>query len=372
MKLKKEFQVSLLSLRFFKLFFLFVVVLNAKYIEFNSKRYEYRIITSYDIIFDKKYKIKSYICCDRRFFKYEDMINFIKTGKYVSNPPYDINQIIKKRRLKNLKIKKAFKKALEEKNFKLAKEIYEKSTIKNILKTIALEMNISSCKLTFIKPDLFELIKAKRYKFFDCFIKDKKSFAKRNWVNLNKDFFRHYKIGLFDIFTKKEIDKFDISVLEKLDEKFDNEYLKGRICFNYIYWRFLRDDLKSHLNYCKYLSKNSLYYKVLFEKEKAIKELEKSYKKHYNRYVGAILVNLYLANNQKDKAKELFYDMVNKCNTFFSAINSKIIVFLIGPFFGINPFEYNLRDDCIKTISNEIYMEYEWISLFYNYKLEKF
>jgi len=356
----------------FFIIFLFLF-LNAKYFEFNSTKYKYRIIAAYDIIGDKKIKTKSYICCDRRFYRFEDMVRFIKTGKYLSPPPYNPYKIVKEFELKNLKIKKDFKKALKEGNFKLAQKFYKKSSMKSILQSIALDMNISSCELTFLKPDLLELANSKRYKLLDCFVKDKKKFAKKNWINLNKDFFKHYGIGLFDVFTKKEIDGFEGITLENLDRKFDNEYLKGRICLYYLYWGIL-EEVKEYLNYCKYLPKNSLYYKVIFEKEKAKQELEKvKYNKalvRSNFNLGAILINLYLVDNQLKKAKRVYLRMLNKCNTFPATVYSKIIVSILGPFMGVDPSTYTLKKDCMRGIDNDIYMEYEWISLFYDYKLK--
>ena len=343
------------------------IFLNAKYFEFNSTKYEYRIITAYDIVCDKKFKMKNYICCGRRFFKFEDMVNFVKTGKYASKPPY-LDKLTEKCGLKRLIIQKEFKKALKENNFKLAKKIYEKSSIKETLKDIALKMNIDSCELKFLNPNLVEVANAKRYKFLECFLKDKKKFAKKYWKYLDKDFFEHYNIKLFDIFSKKEINRFDEFTLENLDRKFNNNYLKGRLCLYYLYWRHL-NDLKEHLNYCNYLPKNSLYYKVIFEREKAKKELEKVKFNEKNYNLGAILINLYLIDNQQQKAKRVYNKMFSSCYTFFNAVQSKIIVFILGPFFGVNPFDYSLKESCISWIDNEIYMQYEWISIFYDYSL---
>ncbi|GAX88337.1 hypothetical protein LNAT_P1633 [Lebetimonas natsushimae] len=359
-------------MKFFLIMFIFLF-LNAKYFEFNSKKYEYRVITAYDEICDKKIKTKSYICCGMRFYRFKDMVSFIKTGKYFSPSPYDINQIVKECRLKELREKEKFQKALKEGDFETAKKIYEKSHIKSVLKSIVMDMNITSCKLKFLKPDLIDLANSKRYKFFDCFVKDKKAFAKKHWKNLDRDFFKHYKITLWDMFSKKEIDSFEEFTLEGLLEKFDNEYLKGKLCLMYIYWRNL-EDLKRHLDYCKYLPKNSLYYKVIFEKEKAKKELEKVKYNHSissdNFNLGAILINLYLIDNDEKNAKRVYLKMLNKCNNLIDAINSKIIISIFGPFFGINPSTYTLKKDCIKVIDNDIYMEYEWISLFYDYELK--
>ena len=62
--------------------------------------------------------------------------------------------------------------------------------------------------------------------------------------------------------------------------------------------------------------------------------------------------------------------MFSSCYTFVNAVKSKVVVFVLGPFFGVNPFDYSLKEDCISRIDNEIYWEYEWISLFYDYKLK--
>ena len=60
---------------------IFSVLLFGAVYKHNGKTYEYEVIDTVDIICDKEIKKKSFICCNRRFFSFEDMEKFIFTGK---------------------------------------------------------------------------------------------------------------------------------------------------------------------------------------------------------------------------------------------------------------------------------------------------
>jgi len=355
-----------------------VLLLGGTY-KYNGKIYEYEVIDTVDIICDKEIKKKSFICCNRRFFSFEDMEKFIFTDKmpdysYLYNVDckgYKTNVEEFKESLKNGDFEKAKKMLQKEKSlakygYDVVLEIKDYKKIAELLKPYA--------KV----PDkmLIELANKAEFEKLDYFVKDKKTFAKKHMYEFkNSKFMTHYGFKALDFFTKKQINSMYGYAIERLIQIFDDDYLKGVWCLKALRYieAYNKNEIKQHKNYCKYLPKNTIFYKVIFKKEKAIKELEKVKYKNWtldkNYELGAILINLYLINGQKEKAKNLYKKIVNRCNNLFDRIVSNILVATIGRWILEHPSSYSRKKECMGIIDWQIRRNYKWLKLFYDYNL---
>jgi hypothetical protein len=362
------------------LFLILGVFLFGGIYKYNGKTYKYKVIDTVDIICDKEIKKKSFICCKRRFFSFEDMEKFIVTGKI---PDYSHIFNVDCRGYKgNVK---EFKEALKNGNFEKAKKLLQKE--KSLAKYgyyVVLERKDYKKVAELLKPYadvpdkvLIELANKAEFEKLDYFVKDKKAFARKHMYQFkNSKFMKHYGFKALDFFTKKQIDSMYGYAIERLIQIFDDDYLKGAWCLNALRYigAYKKEEIKQHKNYCKYLPKSTIFYKVIFEKERAIKELEKVKYKNWtldkNYELGPILINLYLINGQKKKAKKLYKKILSRCDNLFDRIVSNILVATIGRWILEHPSSYSHKKECMGILERQIRRNYKWISVFYDYKLD--
>ena len=351
-------------------FLIFSVLLFGAVYKYNGKTYEYKVIDSVDIICDKEIKKKLFICCNRRFFSFEDMEKFILTGKmsdysYLYNVDckgYKTNIEKFREALKNGDFRKAEKMLKKEKS--LAKYGYDVVLETKDYKKIA-ELLKPYAKV----PDkmLIELANKAEFEKFDYFVKDKKAFAKKHFWRLNKSFFKHYKLKVLDIFDKKEL--FDMTDFEikKIIEIMDDNFLKGYLCEREIFW----DKNIENKRYCKYMPKNSIYYLAIYDIDKAIEKLKKVKVKYSGEsdtfFKNSILLNLYIIKKDFKSAKKLYKKMFEVCYKNHTSIGSKIFNFFFSLFFPNSIYKEHPKKDCRYIVKRNIKRNYKWLKNFYDY-----
>jgi len=353
------------------LFLILGVFLFGGIYKYNGKTYEYEVIDTVDIICDKEIKKKSFICCNRRFFSFEDMEKFIVTGKM---PDYSY--------LYNVDCKgyktnvEEFKEALKNGDFKKAEIMLqkEKSLVKYgydvILETKDYKKIVELLKPYAKVPDkvLIELANKAEFEKLDYFVKDKKVFAKKYFWKLNRRFYKHYGLKFLDIFDKKKLYSLDSFDLKRAIGITDDGFLKGYLCENEIFWQEPLD-----IEYCKFMPKNSTYYLAIFDIDAAIEKLKKVKIKYSGNsdtfFKNAMLLNLYLVKNDIKNARKTYKKMFEACYKNHTSLGSKFLGFIFSFFFPDSIYKENPVKDCRYIVDRNVKRNYKWLKLFYDYNL---